>query len=196
MDSEKRRMWITVAVVAVGIIGLGVILYLNVRPEPPIEGVVQYPRPSRGHDNAIEYAYEQYPLPPPGGVHWDIWQNCGVYDEPVATEYALHSLEHGAVWIAYRPDLAANEVARLRARVEDETFLLLAPYPGLQSPVALTAWGLQLEVDDAGDRRIDQFIDRYRLGTQTPEPGATCVRGVGDPVDRDVEMGSQPMQSP
>ncbi len=191
-----RKTLVVIIVVVVGLLGLGFLLYLSVRPEPPIQGVVQVPRPARGHDNSVDYSYEEYPLPPPGGIHFDIWQNCGVYEEPVATGNAIHALEHGAVWIAYTSDLPADEVAQLQERVVDETYLLLSPYPNLQSPVVLSAWGVQLEVDDAGDGRIDRFIDKYRLGSQTPEPGAVCTHGVGDPVDRDVPMGNDAMESP
>ena len=193
---KDRKTLIIIGVIVIGIAGLGFLLYLSVRPEPPIQGVAQYPRPTRGHDNTVSYPYEEYTLPPPGGIHFDIWQNCGVYDEPVATGNAVHAMEHGAVWIAYAPDLPADEVALLEDRVVDETFLLLAPYPTLQSSVVLSAWGVQLEVDDADDGRIDKFINKYRLGSQTPEPGATCVSGIGDPIDRDVPMGNTAMESP
>lgn len=193
---ENRKTLVIVAVVVIGVLGLGFLLYLSVRPEPPIQGVVQFPRPVRGHDNTVAYPYEQYTLPPPGGLHFDIWQNCGVYDEPVPTGNAVHSMEHGAVWIAYAPGLSADQTALLQDRVVDETYLLLAPYPNLQSSIVLSAWGVQLEVDDAGDGRIDKFISKYRLGSQTPEPGAVCVSGVGDPVDRDVPMSNAAMQSP
>ncbi len=195
MNSNNRK-WIIIGFIVGGVLGLGFILYLNIRPQPPIQGVVQFPRPSRGHDNSVTFTVEAYPLPPAGGIHWDRWQNCGIYDEPVETGHAVHSMEHGAVWIAYQPDLSADQVAKLQERVEGQTYLLLSPYPGLQSPIALTAWSLQLTVDDAGDRRIDQFIKRYRLGTQTPEPGAVCDQGVGNPIDRQVPTGNEGMPSP
>ena len=195
MKSSNQK-WIIIGVVAVGLLGLAVMLYLNVRPQPGITGLMQNPRQERGHDDTVEYAFADFPLPPMGGIHFNIWQNCGVYDEPVQTGNAIHALEHGAAWIAYQPDLAADQVAQLRDRVEGETFLLLAPYPELRSPIVLTAWGYQLEVDDAEDERIDEFIRQYRLGPQTPEPGAACTFGIGDPVDRDVEMSTQGMESP
>jgi hypothetical protein len=44
-------------------------------------------------------------IPPAGGPHNPSWQNCGFYDELVRDENAVHSLEHGAVWITYQPDL-------------------------------------------------------------------------------------------
>lgn len=165
-----------------GVVGLGIIIYLNMRPTPPIDGVVQFPRPSTGHDNTVSYPFELYPLPPAGGVHFDVWQNCGIYDTVLDTPHAMHSMEHGAVWITYQEDLPADQVATLQSHVRGETFLLISPYPNLKSPIVLSAWGLQLELNDADDKRIDQFISRYRLGPQTPERGAACDRGVGNPI--------------
>lgn len=180
--NANNQKWIVATIIVLGIFGLGFILYLNVRPQPTIRDVRQFPRPSAGHDNNVQYLFDAHPLPPAGGVHWEGWQNCGIYDEPVETPYALHSLEHGAVWITYHPDLPESEVEQLRRRVRGETHLLLSPYPNLQSPVVLTAWGLQLEVDSAADGRVNQFISRYQRGSQTPEPGASCDRGVGTPL--------------
>ena len=55
---------------------------------------------SRNHvDQDIDYPQS----PPIGGDHNPVWQNCGVYRDPVLDEMAVHSLEHGAVWITYRP---------------------------------------------------------------------------------------------
>ena len=50
----------------------------------------------------------------------------------------------------------------------------MSPYPEQESPIMLTAWGVQLPIDDADDPRIDQFLAKFRQGPQTPEPGATC----------------------
>ena len=58
----------------------------------------------------VSQAHEEDPVyfdtdrPPPGGVHAPFWQNCGIYTEPVEAKNALHSLEHGAVWLTYDPD--------------------------------------------------------------------------------------------
>lgn len=165
---------------AIGIALLAYLLYLNLRSPGEIEGLIRQSGLSRAHDNSVQFTAGD--APPAGGVHFDRWQNCGVYEEPIETGNAVHSLEHGAVWITYRPDLAESAVTALQERVRQQSFLLLSPYPGQQSPIVLTAWAVQLEVDSVRDSRIDEFITRYRLGPTTPELGATCSRGVGTPV--------------
>lgn len=179
-SSNKVRNYIIGGIIAAGFLGLLVLVYLSTRPPATIQGLVQHPRPSRGHDNNAVIPFGE--LPPVGGTHFDRWQNCGIYTEPVNPGYAVHSLEHGAVWITYQEDLPADEVSQLQDRVRGQTYLLLSPYPEQRSPIVLTAWGLQLEVDSAADRRIDQFIERYRVGPQTPERGAVCTGGVGEPA--------------
>lgn len=118
--------------------------------------------------------------PPVGGVHNPIWQNCGVYSAPIASEYAVHSMEHGAVWVTYRPDLGEADVAKLRALVDGRSYTLLSPFPGLPSPVVISAWNHQLAVDSASDPRLKRFLDKYEGGPQAPERGAACSGGVGD----------------
>lgn len=176
---NQMRTYLILGAVAVGIVGLGVLLYLALRPTPPIRGMQVFPRLDRGHDDSVRIPFGA--LPPAGGVHNNAWQNCGIYTEPVEAQHAVHSLEHGAVWITYQPDLSASEVQRLQDMVRGQTYIILSPYPNQQSPIVLTAWGVQLEVESARDARIGQFIQRYRMGPQTPERGGACTGGIGTP---------------
>jgi len=119
-----------------------------------------------------------YPMSPPvGGKHNSTWENCGVYTSPIANEHAVHSMEHGAAWVTYRPDLPAAQVATLKSKIEGKAYGLLSPYPGLKSPISLQAWGRQVYVDSASDPRISTFLDAYAGGPQAPEPGAACTGG-------------------
>jgi hypothetical protein len=112
-----------------------------------------------------------------GGPHNVVWQNCGVYAVPVHNEHAVHALEHGAVWITYRPDLAAEDVARLRDAASDD-YMLLSPFPGLPAPVVASSWNHQIQLDGASDPRLESFIRRYKNNPQTtPEFGAACLGG-------------------
>lgn len=146
-----------------------------------VEGATVEEGLDAGHDSNV--VYEETGLPPIGGIHDPFWQNCGIYDEPVGDKHAVHSLEHGAVWITYQPDLDEEAVEHLRDMARGQEYVLLSPYPNLQNSVVLTAWGVQLELDDAMDERVQAFIDLYQAGPQTPEPGASCQRGVGDPLE-------------
>jgi Protein of unknown function (DUF3105) len=124
--------------------------------------------------------YEQ--RPPAGGEHNPVWQNCGYYSEPVRDENAVHSLEHGAIWIAYSPDLPQDEVETLRDLAQNQTYILVSPYEDLPSPVVATAWGKQLQLESADDPDLEGFIGAFRQGPDTPEPGAACTGGIGQPA--------------
>ena len=50
-------------------------------------------------------------------------------------------------------------------------------YPGIDSPVIVTAWGYQLKLESADDGRLMQFISKYEQGPSTPELGASCSGG-------------------
>lgn len=121
-------------------------------------------------------AYDQ--SPPFGGPHDGYWAACTgtVYPEAVRTENMVHSLEHGAIWIAYDPKRVSGEdLEKLKLRVENKPYMTMSPYPGLDSPVSLQSWGHQLKVDDVTDERIDQFIAALKRNSNTyPEIGASC----------------------
>src|SRR5215208_4666153 len=89
--------------------------------------------------------------PPAGGNHNPVWQTCGFYEEPIRDENAVQSLEHGAVWITYSPDLPQDKVEHLRDLTQNQTYILVSPYPDQDSPVVATAWGKQLPLESASD---------------------------------------------
>ncbi len=132
--------------------------------------------------------------PPVGGDHNPVWMNCGIYDKPVPSEYAVHDLEHGAVWITYRPSLPTAEVAVLRAFVQHQgalspggqptsRYVDLTPYPGLPAPVVVSSWGFQLRLTSPSDPRLREFVSKFRVSrTYTPEYGGPCTGGVGTPL--------------
>ncbi|MFD8659835.1 DUF3105 domain-containing protein [Streptomyces globisporus] len=122
-----------------------------------------------------------YPMNPPvGGDHNASWMNCDgdVYEKALPDVNAVHSLEHGAVWVTYNGSAAETDVAALAERVEKTPFTLMSPYAGQEGAITLSAWGKQITVDSADDRRVDQFLTQYVQGAQTPEPGAPCTGGL------------------
>ena len=118
---------------------------------------------------------------PAGGEHAPIWANCGFYSEPINAENALHSLEHGAAWITYTPDLPGGQLDILRRLTGPAERVLVSPVERRQSPITATAWGYQLELDSAHDPRLDQFVVEFAGSLNAPEPGGRCTGGVGVP---------------
>jgi Protein of unknown function (DUF3105) len=144
-----------------------------------IEGVVAFDVGTVVHtEDPVVYAE----TPPMGGDHFPGWLNCGSYDTPQPNEQAVHSMEHGAVWIAYDPTLGEADVTALRAFTTNQTHVLVTPFDGLTSKVVASAWGFQLKLDDVADPRLKQFIETYQNGPQTPEPGAPCSGALGKPL--------------
>ena len=143
----------------------------------PIEGVQTYPDLARDHTED-DVAYPQ--SPPVGGPHDPAWLDCNgqVYDVAVRDENAVHSLEHGAVWLTYQPDLPSSDIKVLMNKVQGQPYSFLSPYPGQSARVIATAWGVRLQLDSVDDPRLDEFFSLYRQGPQTPEPGAACTGGV------------------
>jgi len=184
---ERRQrglvIGVTAAVVVALVAAVAVVLVLtrNERAaeqealEAPIEGVQTFEDLGRDHvTGTVDYPQ----TPPVGGDHQAVWWNCGIYTEPVVDENAVHSMEHGAVWITYDPALPQDQVDQLVAAAEPYDYTLVSPYEGMASPVTLSAWGVQLAVEDASDERIAPFLSQYVQGEQTPEPGAACTGGV------------------
>ena len=119
---------------------------------------------------------------PAGGPHNAAWLTCGIYDEPVPSENAVHSLEHGAVWITYQ-GLSDDSVDTLRSAASRRQKVIVSPEPEQDSPIRLSAWNVILELDDADDPRVLQFLNEFESSpTNTPELGATCTGGVGSPI--------------
>jgi hypothetical protein len=184
-----QRPWGLIAgAIAVVVFAAAVITYavvqvneanaLKVESVDEIEGIQSYDYPA-GQEHVtttVDYAES----PPVGGPHAPPpdWADCTgtVYDVDIRHENAVHSLEHGAVWITYDPDaVSESDIATLAELVEDEPGRMMSPYAGQDSPISIQSWGHQLKVDSAGDERLKQFADFLTLNNEfTPEPGASC----------------------
>lgn len=135
----------------------------------PIDGVQDFPDLTRNHvTTPVEYPQS----PPVGGNHAPVWTNCGAYDTAVEPTQAVHSLEHGAVWIGYRPGLPDDQVQDLTQLAQANSYVLLSPVNEADAPVVASAWGKQLRLDGAADPRLRAFI-RFYAGNG-PELGAPC----------------------
>lgn len=178
----ERRLLKTVAI-AVVVGGLAAWIFIPRRGSyspgssgVTIDGVQTFLNPT-GH-TLDPVTYPQ--TPPAGGEHNPTWLNCGIYGESVPNTYAVHALEHGAVWVTYDPTLGADAIATLRSHLPS-SYVILSPYVGLPSRVVLSAWNAQLQLDSPDDPRLPQFFEEYWRSQNVPEPGALCTGGIDGP---------------
>lgn len=150
----------------------------------PIEGLKTFAY-AGGQQQEGKIAYAENP--PLGGAYSPLWQKCGAYPAAIYDEYGVHSLERGAIWITYSPNLAAADVARLKALLaepragkNDATTVppsLLSPRTGLPTPVVVSVWNAQVQATGADDSRLAAFLDRYAKENAAPEAGKGCSTG-------------------
>ncbi len=154
-----------------------------------IEGVIAVPVASADH---VRYDVEYPTAPPAGGPHLGIWLNCGFYTVPVLDELAVHSLEHGAVWVTYRSDVPPEVRRQLAVLATESSHVLVSPYEAQKTPLVLTAWARQLPLETLDDPRFDRFLDVYLFdGPTVPEPGAACSGAVGVPPEHPEAIPQQ-----
>lgn len=137
-----------------------------------------------GEDPTAVPEYEV--TPPAGGNHLSQWQTCtgSVYDAPIVDGNAVHSLEHGAVWLTYDAALVDGEgIDQLAAKVEGRDYSLMSPYQDLGVAVSVQAWGVRYQTDDIDDPKIDEFMDFYiQNADNTAEANATCTGGIATTI--------------
>lgn len=197
--ASKPKPWgMIIAIIAIVALAGGVFTYAfsqiadkeqwivsedNQDPSTNINGVKRVTYEGSRHVTTEQrVAYDQ--SPPFGGPHDQAWAECSgtVYANPVRTESMVHSLEHGAVWIAYNPDkIKGGQLDKLTNKVQGQPYLMLSPYPGLDQPISMQSWGHQLKLSNPDDTRVDNFIKSLRENQyQNPEPGGRCdAEGTG-----------------
>ena len=146
-------------------------------PEDPPRGIEVFPA-TTNHTVRGPIHYDQ--RPPTNGNHDPLWQNCGFYEKPIEDRHAVHSLDHGVVWITYRPDLQERQIKSLRPYGK-VNYVIVSPYPGQDAPVTATSWRVQLELNGADDPRLRRFVNAFRISELAPLSGNRCTLGVGNP---------------
>ncbi|MER5743593.1 DUF3105 domain-containing protein [Streptomyces sp. NPDC059913] len=186
-ERRNRILTITASVVVVGALVAGGAYLMSAADDKdkaeaqaktsPVTGERTWDKLTQNH---VEKKVD-YPMNPPvGGDHNPVWMNCDadVYSKAIPKENAVHSLEHGAVWVTYTSKAKKADLDKLRERVESTPYSLMSPVEDQADPLMLSAWGKQVTVKDAADSRVEQFFTKYVQGPQTPEPGAACTGGI------------------
>ncbi|GGZ97582.1 DUF3105 domain-containing protein [Streptomyces subrutilus] len=194
-DRRNKAIAITVSTVIVaGLVGFGAWVMIDQREaqqreeqaaetarKTPVDGEQTWDAKTLGR-NHVETPVKYEMTPPVGGDHSPRWMNCNgdVYKNPLPEVNAVHSLEHGAVWVTYGEKAAKGDVDKLAETVGKTPYTLMSPVKEQAGAIMLSAWGKQLTVEKADDPRVAQFFTKYVQGPQTPEPGAACTNGLAE----------------
>ena len=158
---RRRNMAIGIAVAVVVAIVVGYFAYQAQANRPGVEFADQ----GNLHiqtDNEPHVPYNSDP--PTSGPHLPYIAPWGVHNVPIVRELQVHNLEDGGVVIQYNcPNGCADLVTKLEAVVKGyDRQVLLAPYPGMKTRIALTAWTRLDAFDEYDEARIVRFIRSYR----------------------------------
>ncbi|MFF4366110.1 DUF3105 domain-containing protein [Streptomyces sp. NPDC001594] len=190
-DRRNKIIAISVsAAVVAGLIGFGSWVIIEQKQKDkdavaarkaPVDGEKTWDAKKLGR-NHVETPVKYEMNPPVGGDHNPRWMNCDgdVYKNAIPEVNAVHSLEHGAVWVTYNEKADKADVETLAGKVGKTPYTLMSPDKEQAGTIMLSAWGKQLTVDKADDPRVAQFFTKYVQGPQTPEPGAACTNGLGE----------------
>jgi hypothetical protein len=186
-SKRNRILGIVAAIVALVLVAgtVATVLVLNAIPQERevISGDYEdrlelYPDLEATHTET-RVSYDQ--SPPVGGPHNPAWLNCGVYDEPQQNENVVHTLEHGAVWIAYDPETTTDAEIAALVELAPDTYTVISPYEGLGDAKAISAWGAQLLFTDVDDPAVEDFLTEFWRSADSPEPNAPCTGALDGP---------------
>ena len=181
-----------VLVTATAVLTLGTLAGCTTKNEPGKIGEIKVFSTIAGgdHTKSQNETVKYDILPPVGGKHAGIWQNCGIYDNEIRNETAVHALEHGAIWFTYKPGIPEAEKIKLRQYVASNKYTLMSPFPNQDANIIITAWAVQLKLNEIDDAKIQTILDKYmfdptkRDGKEPQNPGefgAQCAAGTGQP---------------
>ena len=110
--------------------------------------------------------------PPAGGPHLIAPHPTGIFEQPVPDGNVIHSLEHGIVWITYRPDLISTkdlETLRAVARAYAGD-VILSPRPANSAAVSAVSWERRANMaSPVTEKALRDFVTTNR--NRSPEPG-------------------------
>jgi Protein of unknown function (DUF3105) len=182
----------TVLVAVTAVLALGTLAGCTPKNEPGKIGEIKVfaTIPGADHTKSQDETVKYDILPPVGGKHAGIWQNCGIYDNEIRNETAVHALEHGAIWFTYKPSIPETDKIKLRQIVASNKYTLMSPFASQDANIIVSGWAVQLKLNEFDDAKIQTLLNKYmfdpakRDGKEPQNPGefgAQCISGTGQP---------------
>ncbi|HYC79421.1 MAG TPA: DUF3105 domain-containing protein [Candidatus Binatia bacterium] len=158
------KVFISIFVVVLAVVGLGYFLFQSsAEPADPNEGPGEF-FVEQGAEHIAEGTTEHPPYssnPPTSGWHWPSPAAWGVYKSALPDERFVHNLEHGGIWISYKPSVDAETIAKLEDFAQRYRKVIVAPREANDSNIALAAWEYLEKMDVYDENTILNFIEAY-----------------------------------
>ena len=166
---KNKSLTVTIVVALVALAGWWFVREVKERIPAIEDQSIEYPVLNRDHIDVDTTHGEYNSNPPSSGWHYADTAKLGFYDvdePPPADENLIHNLEHGEIWIAYRPTIPAAIKDELK-QFAGESLVVVTPRVANDADIALVTWGRvdkwNLPEDGTLDAaRIRDFITRYR----------------------------------
>lgn len=166
---RKIRRMLLIAGILLAVVGVILLIaWFAIRSAKNAPGV-SYPEVGREHIALQAPLPKPYNSnPPSSGGHYESPANWGVYDYEVPDRLFIHNLEHGGIWIAYRPSVSAHVVEHLKTVVSEfgGSKIVMAPRSANDNDIAIVAWSRVLKLDlvngDITDEQLDQVRAFYK----------------------------------
>lgn len=132
--------------------------------------------------------------PPTSGPHYAQPANWEIYDYEVNDGIFIHNLEHGGIWISYRPTISAQAMEDLKSIVNEfrGSQIVMAPRASNDTDVAVAAWTQLLKFDLTGDGLSDEQKDEIRAFYKAlKNHGPEFVPGMGGIDPKTVQNAGQ-----
>lgn len=157
--SDKKFLVIVVAVAIVVIVGVVVFKDRLQAPPPQLLGQ-EYAEEGRNHLQPGEQAPTYKTNPPVSGSHDPEPAEWGFYDQELLDTKAIHTLEHGGIWVSYQPDaLNGEEIEQLRKLAKKyDRRLIISPRAQNDSKVAVASWQHLEKLENLDLELINQFL--------------------------------------
>ncbi len=115
--------------------------------------------------------------PPTSGAHYATQRPWGVFGQKIIDQGAVHNLEHGGIWITYRPDLDLAQIKQLRQIAAlYPNAVLMSPRAENDSPIAIVSWGRMMKLDTVDRDAVIRYIKTYV--NNSPEKFASLTKPV------------------
>ncbi len=168
LDTALRRKklriicWVAALCLIVGGIAFGV-FYLTGQASQNLPG---FSVSDQGREHVAGTSHPPYNSNPPvSGWHNSSPAEWGAYKEELPDEVLIHNLEHGGIWMSYRPDISPEMVEKMEGFYKKwGRKIIVTPRAANDTDIALAAWTRldKFNLEEYSEERVEKFIKAFR----------------------------------